>query len=149
MENRNQKTIEYLELLLSIFQDKNDKMNLSSYRQDFNAGEVESLIEELKFDKFTSDGIVVQCICKNEKVQKAIDKQFHILASMDIIDTGLYKGYGDCFSGSFLAIERIFKNKGLVKNIVIFRRWVDGEEEDILEYYHNKMNPLFFEPEDD
>jgi hypothetical protein len=80
--------------------------------------------------------ITVHCELKDNKLYKLVDEAFVNEAGMKKVSKGNYEGSGNnIFNSSFLAVDNLLKIKGFINNVVKFTRDVNGEEEDIFEYY--------------
>lgn len=85
--------------------------------------------------------ITVHCELKDNKLYKLVDEAFVVEAGMKKVSKGNYEGSGNkIFNSSFLAVDNLLKIKGFINNVVKFTRDVNGEEEDIFEYYDYLVN---------
>lgn len=80
--------------------------------------------------------ITVKCELKDHSLYTLTDKEFVDSAGMNKVATGTYEGIGNVFNTSFKAIKRLLKNQAIIDNIKSFTRTVDGEEEDVIAFYH-------------
>ena len=80
--------------------------------------------------------ITVKCELNDNSLYSLTDKEFIDSAGMNKVATGTYEGIGNVFNTSFKAIKRLLKNQAIIDNIKSFTRTVDGEEEDVVEFYH-------------
>lgn len=80
--------------------------------------------------------ITVNCELKDNKWYSLVDKAFVDKAGMTKVSKGKYEGNGiSFFNSSFDAVESLLKMKGFIESVKLFTRNVNGEEEDVFEYY--------------
>ena len=79
--------------------------------------------------------ITIHCELTDTSLYPIVDDAFVVSAGMKKIGIGQYEGTGNVINTSFFAIKDLFKNEDFVKSIKVFTRTVDGEEEDLLEFY--------------
>lgn len=81
--------------------------------------------------------ITIKCELYNKDLYKVIDDAFVTFAGMNKISEGYYESDDkDVFNTSFLAVDDLLKIKGFIESVKSLTRNVDGEEEDIFEYYN-------------
>ena len=88
---------------------------------------------------------MIKISCKlNNKDYDLVDKEFVLNCKMLKITDGEYIGAGsEVFCDTFNSIMRLGDNKNFLESVKKFTRNVDGEIEDILEFYkEEKVNGI-------